>query len=173
MPQPNEVSSNTTNILRALHNTSRILPALVCRSIRHKSQININTSLISISSGYGDLSGEFSSSPQFSASAAFRQKYLQDHCSGSRYVDCVGICWSLTSYSHKEYFLMNVDVGDAMTRIHDARLIDLNTNKSKEFSTNSKDFLLKIPIINQYNSDNETVKVRFSFMSKGPASMAS
>ena len=135
------------------------LLGLACRSIILENGLKINSSIITMSSGMEDLSQDFSSSSHFSVSHAYRSRHLQKSCTGEKYVKCLGICWSTVAYTNKEHFLTKNDIGDAITKIHEARLIDLGTNKDVNTSTNGQDFLFKLPITGQYNSTNETVKV--------------
>ena len=158
--QPKQLPSNSTGILTAsFHNTSMKILELACRSSLFENPLNISTSMISVSSGIEDFSKDFSSSPHFSVSQPYRRKYIEDNCMGENYIKCVGICWSVAAYSKKEHFLMDEDVGNTLTKIHKAKLIDLDTMREVSFSTNGKDFLFKLPIAEQYNSTNETVKV--------------
>ena len=78
---------------------------------------------------------------------------------GEKYIKCIGICWSIAAYNKKEHFVMDEDVGNTLTKIHKAKLIDLDTMREVNFSTKERDFLFKLPITEQFNSSNETVKV--------------
>ena len=86
---------------------------------------------------------------------------MQEKCSGTRYLDCLGYCLSIASYSNKVYLSTPNSHGDILTRVYQAILKDANTGRNMNVTTNDKDFLFKIPITREYDKNNFTVKVNF------------
>lgn len=154
------VFPNTTGTLQAFRNTTKILSGLLCRSVPSSRQLRrLNISISTVSAGFEDLSMELSTNSQLSLSKDFRGSYIVNNCLGANHLECAGICWSVVSYNETQYFYESKDVGDILTGIHQARLMDLKTKRYLKDSTNGRDFQLTIPIMKQYNNTIYTIKV--------------
>ncbi|XP_065064866.1 uncharacterized protein LOC135691053 [Rhopilema esculentum] len=157
LPIPGHKTASHTNIAKSFMNAAKNLVNSLCySSLKDNSLNNLENSLIKISSRISDFANDVDVAGMFSVSKDFRRRFIGDTCSGSKYVDCIGICSSVRTYKDAKYFEINEST--LVTNIHVGQLIDSKSGRSLAPSAESSDFKFTVPISGSYNKETESVK---------------